>query len=350
MTKKLSQLRLFDFFSGCGGTSIGFAQAGMDIAFALDFDADASATFKLNLPRAQLIGLDIRNVDAEVLRPLMRTRATPVLFCGCAPCQPFSKQNRQARTHDPRRSLLMNFGRFVSRWKPEYIFVENVPGLQNVDDDDGPLSEFTALLEKLGYLYSIDVVSALSYGVPQTRKRLILLASFEPGLEIPRGAYGPEALPASTVRDWIGWLPPIEAGETSDVDPDHRAAQLSKLNLARIKATPEGGGRENWPKRLWLDCHRGYVGHSDVYGRLAWDRPAAGLTTRCISYSNGRFGHPDQNRAISVREAPCLQTFPTNYRFSGSLESKGRQIGNAVPPLMAKAIGEAVMKHAQKYT
>ena len=119
------------------------------------------------------------------------------------------------------------------------------------------------------------------------------------------------------------------------------------MNLRRIAATPEGGGRRNWPKSLRLDCHREFDGHSDVYGRLAWDRPAAGLTTRCISYSNGRFGHPTQNRAISVREAACLQTFPRGYKFVGTLESKARQVGNAVPPLMARAIGRTYAKHAR---
>ncbi|HEX8954895.1 MAG TPA: DNA cytosine methyltransferase, partial [Burkholderiaceae bacterium] len=126
---------------------------------------------------------------------------------------------------------------------------------------------------------------------------------------------------------------------------DHRAAALSKLNLARIAATPEGGGREHWPRRLLLDCHKGHAGHTDVYGRLAWDKPAAGLTTRCISYSNGRFGHPEQDRAISVREAACLQTFPTDFVFCGSLNSRAKQIGNAVPPLMARSVGQKIRDH-----
>jgi DNA (cytosine-5)-methyltransferase 1 len=131
------------------------------------------------------------------------------------------------------------------------------------------------------------------------------------------------------------------------VDPDHRAAGLSVTNLKRIAATPEGGGRDAWPRSLWLDSHKKFDGHTDVYGRLAWDRPASGLTTRCIRYSNGRFGHPDQNRAISIREAACLQTFPRKYRFAGSHESRARQVGNAVPPLMAKAIGKAFLAHAR---
>jgi DNA (cytosine-5)-methyltransferase 1 len=150
------------------------------------------------------------------------------------------------------------------------------------------------------------------------------------------------------VQDWIGNLPRIRAGETHPDDQDHQAALLSDINLKRIALTPEGGNRESWPQNLWLDCHRDHKGHTDVYGRLSWNKPAAGLTTRCISYSNGRFGHPEQNRAISVREAACLQTFPRHYAFRGNLNSRARQIGNAVPPLMAQRFGEAILEHAKK--
>src|ERR1700730_7695386 len=125
---------------------------------------------------------------------------------------------------------------------------------------------------------------------------------------------------------------------------------LEAINLKRIAATPEGGGRDGWPKSLRLDCHRRFNGHTDVYGRLAWDKPAAGLTTRCISYSNGRFGHPEQDRAITIREAACLQTFPTEYRFYGPNASRAQQIGNAVPPLMARRIGHAIVAHANSIT
>jgi DNA (cytosine-5)-methyltransferase 1 len=140
----------------------------------------------------------------------------------------------------------------------------------------------------------------------------------------------------------------LGAGQICELDIEHQAAKLSEKNIARIKATLQGGGRENWPENLWLECHKYHRGHTDVYGRLAWDKPAAGLTTKCISYSNGRFGHPEQDRAITVREAACLQTFPRNYTFSGGMLSKARQIGNAVPPLVAKAIGETILSHFNK--
>jgi DNA (cytosine-5)-methyltransferase 1 len=340
-------IRVFDFFSGCGGTSLGFAQAGMKVVLGLDNDPDAAETFRTNISGATFIQKDIRRVHTSAIAKLLESSADPVLFSCCAPCQPFSKQSRSKSAGDPRRSLLGEFARFVRRWEPDYIFVENVPGLQHVESSEGPLGQFVTLLVRLRYSYVVDVLPALYFGVPQKRERLILLASRRPGLKMPRATHGTSGRRAATVRDWIGSLPAIVAGEAHHADPDHRAAGLSATNFQRIAATPEGGGRDSWPKSLWLDCHKRFDGHTDVYGRLAWDRPASGLTTRCISYSNGRFGHPDQNRAISIREAACLQTFPRRYRFVGSHESKARQVGNAVPPLMAKAIGKAFLAHAR---
>ncbi|MHC2086456.1 DNA cytosine methyltransferase [Methylobacterium sp. CM6244] len=339
-------MRVYDFFAGCGGTSSGLSQAGFKIAAGLDSDADAAKTFIQNLEPDVFIAEDIRAVREDNLS-LSHRRDTPVLFCGCAPCQPFSRQNRKCDAQDPRRSLLNEFSRFVSFWLPEYVLVENVPGLQKIPNTEGPFKSFLKTLSDLGYYYTYDVLPALMFGVPQTRDRLILLASRQAGLMLPVSRHGASLAPAATVRDWIGDLPPIAAGETHDDDPDHQAAYLSDLNLTRITATPEGGGRDSWPDELWLDCHKGHKGHSDVYGRLAWDRPASGLTTRCISYSNGRFGHPEQNRALSIREAANLQTFPRRYSFVGSLRSRGRQVGNAVPPLMAQRIGEAIRAHAE---
>ena len=311
----------------------------------LDIDPNAAQTYRENFPQAEFIESDIRALSTNALANLLVDRNNPILFSGCAPCQPFSKQNLQKDINDPRRELLTEFGRFVRAWIPDYIFIENVPGMQRIKDDDGPLEGFKNLLTELGYNYKIDVLPALWFGVPQTRERLVLLASLLPDIKLPEPTHGINKIAFSTVQDWIGNLPELRAGETHPEDPDHQAAALSDINLKRIALTPQGGGRKNWPKELWLDCHRDHKGHTDVYGRLTWNRPAAGLTTRCISYSNGRFGHPEQNRAITVREAACLQTFPRHYVFKGNLNSKARQIGNAVPPLMAQRFGEAILAH-----
>lgn len=345
------RVRVFDFFSGCGGTSCGFQQAGMEIAFGLDIDPDAGKTFRENFPNASFVRTDITKLDPSALAPLLKGKTAPVLFCGCAPCQPFSKQNKNRKRNDPRVNLLAEFGRFITYWKPEYVFVENVPGLQRIDNGTGPLQNFSSLLDRLGYCHVSQVVPALWFGVPQRRERLVLLASRVGAIALPEPTHGPgRKFPSyATVREWIGGLPNLRAGAASTDDPDHHAAALSPLNLRRIALTPEGGGREAWPRRLWLECHKTHAGHSDVYGRLSWDAPASGLTTRCISYSNGRFGHPDQDRAISAREAACLQTFPRSYRFHGSLESRARQIGNAVPPLMALQVGRLIRKHVASF-
>lgn len=184
----------------------------------------------------------------------------------------------------------------------------------------------------------------MDYGVPQVRRRLVLVASRVSAVRLPMPTHGQGKKPVATVQDWISGLPRLEAGAVDSFDPDHAAAALSELNLRRIQATPMGGNRLDWPEDLRLDCHQGHSGHTDVYGRMSWDKPSPGLTTRCVSYSNGRFGHPEQDRAISVREAALLQTFPLTLKLSGTLTSKARQIGNAVPPLMAERIGEALIR------
>ncbi|MET3930725.1 DNA (cytosine-5)-methyltransferase 1 [Lysobacter sp. OAE881] len=347
MAKSGVTLDVFDFFSGCGGTSCGFALAGMNIKFALDFDHEASSTFAANFPDAVVMTQDIRQLKPQDLSSIVGRRQRPLLFSGCAPCQPFSKQNLSKSSKDSRRSLLGEFGRFVEHWLPEYVFIENVPGLQRIQSKDGPLSAFVRLLRRLGYDVKTDVLPASAYGVPQTRQRLVLLASLVGDIELPARSHGEKLTPTSTVRHWIEDLAPIEAGQVHPDDPDHHSAVLTDINLKRIRATPEGGGRESWPQDLWLQCHVGHEGHKDVYGRLSWDRPASGLTTRCISYSNGRFGHPEQDRGLSVREAACLQTFPRSFRFHGSLSSKAKQVGNAVPPLMAKAFADQIRRHWQ---
>jgi DNA (cytosine-5)-methyltransferase 1 len=194
------------------------------------------------------------------------------------------------------------------------------------------------------------VVESRDYGVPQRRRRLVVMASRLGPLAFPRPTHGPNGASQSysTVWQWIGALPPITAGETHADLPNHRASALSRLNLERIRATPEGGSRSAWPDHLKLDCHmNGHKGHTDVYGRMRKHAPASGLTTRCISLSNGRFGHPVQDRAISVREAACIQTFPLDFEFRGSLNSMARQVGNAVPVLLAQRLGHRVLSHAR---
>lgn len=346
-------VRVYDFFVGCGGASHGFQESGMDIAFALDRDPDAKKTFQANFPNAHFEFTDIYEVDCEAVRiRVTKEQPNPVLFSGCAPCQPFTKQvtRRPKPEQDERVPLLTHFADLVECCRPDLVFVENVPGLQTLDAGSQPFHGFLDRLEGAGYHADYRAVKLAKYGIPQSRRRLVLVASRHGTISLPEETHGPGTPHEqySTVRDSIAHLPPIRAGEEHKEIPNHRAADLSPRNLERIAATREGRSNREWPQHLRLECHKEFSGYSDVYGRMSWDAPASGLTTRCTSYSNGRFGHPEQDRAISIREAACLQTFPMDFVFEGSMVSMARQIGNAVPVRLAKLIGEQFIKHLKE--
>ncbi|MDV7668204.1 DNA cytosine methyltransferase [Acinetobacter baumannii] len=347
-------MKVIDFFSGCGGASEGLRQAGLDIAIGLDFDKKAAETYQANFPEAIFYNVDIRELDEKELAITFKEinqKNEPLLLVACAPCQPFSSQNKAKSEDDIRRTLLDETHRFINELKPDYIFIENVPGLQNIDKDkEGPYKRFIQFLNMQNYKFIEFIAKSEEYGVPQRRKRFVLLASKIGQLEIPAKTHGEGLLPIATVKDFIGGFPVIKAGEIHPDDPWHRCPPLSERNLERIQYTLEGGDRRNWPEHLINKCHKTHSGHMDVYGRMSWDKPAPTLTTRCYSYSNGRFGHPDinQHRAISVREASRLQTFPMHFKFKGSIAEASRQIGNAVPCEMAKQFGLAILQHCQK--
>lgn len=345
-------IRVFDFFSGCGGTSKGFELAGLNIQLAIDSDKDAELTYRSNFPKAKFYCKDIRSITTDSLySDVFSNENLPKLFCGCAPCQPFSKQKQNKNEKDSRISLLLEFLRFIKIYIPEYVFVENVPGLQNVYDQSGPFDIFVSALKELHYSVEFKIITSQDYGVPQKRRRLVLIASQLGQIYFPTPTHGEGRINPryTTVADKIKHLPPLQAGEICLRDNNHRAAKLTDVNLLRIQATPEGGDRRHWPPHLQLKCHKDFIGHTDVYGRMRWNAPATALTTRCISYSNGRFGHPEQNRAISIREAACLQTFPEDFAFKGNLNSMARQIGNAVPVDLARIFGENFLDHYKNY-
>ena len=338
---------LADFFSGCGGTARGFADAGIRPSFATDWDGEAVETFRLNFPSATVIERDIRKLDPdEVADALPPTRDAIRLLAGCAPCQPFAGHRNAATGRDERSDLLLELLRFIEALQPELVFVENVPGMQRASKSHGLFADFVAALEQT-HDVAFDTVSSADYGVPQTRRRLVLVASSLGEIAMPAPTHGPSAEQSHiTVRDAIHSLPHnVDAPEAAAIN-SHKAMRLTRLNRKRIEATPEGGDRRDWPKHLWPDCHSGgFGGHTDVYGRLSWDKPAPTLTTKCISYSNGRFGHPTEDRALSAREAARLQTFPDSFQFAGGLTSQARQIGNAVPVLLARQFGQHFVEH-----
>lgn len=336
-------MNAIDFFCGGGGITRGLIQAGINVVFGLDSNPECKKTYEENNHIPYLVR-NVQEVTAEALIeefPILQDNEE-LLMVGCAPCQPFSVLNPNNPNEHRSVNLLNEFGRIVQGIHPAHILVENVPGLKGRGGE--VLQEFLDMLDAEGYRYDFNIINAKNYGVPQNRRRFVLIASnrFQPN--IPPATHGEGLLPYVTVYDAIHGYPALEAGENNEDVPNHRAAGLSDINMQRLQATPaNGGSRTDWPQELWLNCHEKFNGHTDVYGRMVWQRVAPTLTVKCFSISNGRFAHPEQNRAISLREAAALQTFPDDYIFYGSLQEIGKQIGNAVPVLLAETIGRYIM-------
>lgn len=333
-------MKAIDFFCGAGGMTCGLLDSGIDVIAGFDIDEECRRTFEHN-NQASFHAVDIRDVDLRKLKSLTGLRKfDDVLFAGCAPCQPFSQQRRSGAVHDS-TTLLSEFGRLISAAMPKAIVIENVPGMARVKGNS-TFRRFLRLLETKGYDAKFEVLDAKKFGVPQTRKRLVLIAMREHTATVPQLTHGVSNREYRTVRNAISHFPRIDAGKTHNLIPNHTTASITEINLERLRHTPvDGGDRRQWPQHLHLKCHQnGYEGHTDVYGRMAWDMPAPTLTARCHSISNGRYGHPEQNRAISLREAAALQSFPDKYEFFGSNKHIAQQIGNAVPVRFAKVLGK----------
>jgi DNA (cytosine-5)-methyltransferase 1 len=333
-------LDAIDLFCGAGGLTRGLLDAGVNVLGGYDADEACRRSYEYNNPNSTFFAKDIRAVTGRDLRRLAKRKSfTDFLLAGCAPCQPFSQQlkNGECRSDG---TLLGEFGRLVEDILPGCVMMENVPGIARVKGNS-TFRRFLNTLRSNGYDFVYGVVDAKKYGVPQTRRRLVLLASRHGKPCLPPAKSGTEKTPLKTVRVAISHFPTIKAGERHPTVPNHVASVISPLNIERLRHTPhDGGDRRSWPKRLILECHAGsYEGHTDVYGRMAWDEPAPTLTARCHSISNGRYGHPVQDRAISLREAAALQSFPDGYEFFGSNKHIAQQIGNAVPVRLAEALG-----------
>lgn len=349
-------IKAIDLFCGAGGVTRGLLDAGIDVVAGFDIDISLKKVYEENNIRKN--GLKVQYFDKKVesitkkdiynligSKTVRKTNKEKFLLAGCAPCQPFSLKNKNRyNKQDHRRTLITYFADLVKETKPDFVFMENVAGLQNLEPDN--LKYFTDILDDEGFSWKTKIVNALHYGVPQNRKRFVLLASKENEVEIPDGEYDGISKSYKTVGDVIQDLPPLSAGKEYLDIPNHKCANLSDLNKIRLKATPKNGGsRTSWRKNLWLKCHQDEKGnpkqgHGDVYGRMSWEKPAPTLTTKFNSITTGRYAHPEQNRAISLREGALLQSFPENYIFYGNMQAVARQIGNAVPPKMAEAFGK----------
>ena len=340
-------VQAIDIFCGIGGLTHGMQKAGIDVIAGVDSDASCKYAYEANND-AEFIGCDIRKCSSDGLNSRYATQATKVLV-GCAPCQTFSKhtQKNKTRCSDEKWTLLHEFSRLIEGISPDVVSMENVPELQKFD----VFKTFVSTLAKLGYIVSSTVVRCERYGIPQTRRRLVVLASKRGELAlIPETHTAPEDF--KTVADVIAQMPPLEAGDICHSDGMHRASILSELNVRRIRQSLPGGTWRDWDESLLPTCFRKESGMSypAVYGRLRWDRPATTMTTQFYSYGTGRFGHPEQDRALSLREGGMLQTFPKKYRFvkpgdKVSVKQIGRHIGNAVPVRLGEVIGKSIMKH-----
>ena len=340
-------MKAYDFFCGAGGLTRGLLDAGIEVIAGFDYDERCRSTYEHNNPGVRFVQADIGEVGPKELDLKYRLeRYDDVLFAGCAPCQPFSSQRkRNGQRRDA--TLLGEFGRLVEAILPKYVLIENVPGIVKVPGFS-IFHRFLRMLDANGYRHVFDVLNAKHYGVPQNRRRLVLLATRHRQPRLPTPKFGKRLRPFRTVRQAISHFPVIAAGECDPEIPNHVAASITKLNLERLRLTPyDGGDRRAWPEHLRLECHIGdYKGHTDVYGRMRWDCPAPALTGRCHSISNGRYGHPEQDRAISLREAAALQSFPDGYEFFGSNKHIAMQIGNAVPVRLAEQIGKHILINA----
>ena len=335
-----------DLFCGAGGLSYGMQQAGVAICGGIDIDPTCKHPFEENV-KANFYEYDVSELTSDFVASLFTGGHTRVL-AGCAPCQPFSTYTRGSSGRMRQWQLLDKFGEIVRELQPEVVTMENVPRLAKYSVFD----DFLSVLESGGYCYKHYIVRCAEYGVPQTRVRLVLLASRNGEIELvpPTHADGQFV----TVRDTIQDLDGIEAGGASESDPLHRSSGLSQRNLDRIRNSTPGGTWRDWDDTLRAACHSRDSGRTypSVYGRMEWDRPAPTITTQFHGFGNGRFGHPTQDRAISLREGALLQTFPQGYSFvpdgrDVNIAPVARLIGNAVPVRLGAAIGKSILTHLE---
>ena len=350
---------VIDLFCGIGGLTKGLELAGLNVVAGIDFNESCRYAYETN-NQAGFIHGDITAITAQDIEALFPEDENIRILVGCAPCQPFSKYTKRYRKEekelgrqgdqwqsDEKWRLLYSFAELIRQTNPHVVSMENVPELEK----EQVFEDFLTSLTDLGFNIAYQIAFCPDYGVPQNRRRLVLLASRLGEINLIAPQFQPENYP--TVRDAIGELPAIAAGERHELDFLHRASRLSNLNVQRIQqSVPGGTWRRDWEERLWLDCHRKDTGqtYGSVYGRMSWDEPSPTITTQFYGYGNGRFGHPEQDRAISLREGALLQSFPADYQLlppEGGLRHReiGMHIGNAVPVELGRAIGESILNH-----
>lgn len=348
-----NRLKALDFFCGGGGMTYGLQQSGIDVLAGIDFDPSAKDTYESNNPKSKFILADVLELDVEYFEKQFNINRNDdyLILVGCSPCQYYSIINTDKRNSFGSKDLLMAFAKFIKYYNPGFVLVENVPGIKT--NKNSILPAFLDFLNQQGYAICDDVIDLSYYGIPQTRKRYSLIASrVSHNISLPI-----KNSKRSVLKDFIGvekGFPVIGAGHKDSSIFNHTTAGLSDINLERLALTPKNGGnRLAWKdyKHLQLKCFvdkdKSFV---DTFGRMHWDRPASTITTKFFSISNGRFAHPDEDRALSIREGATLQTFPKNYIFkTTSIANTAKLIGNAVPPKYAQQLGEVIIERVSTW-
>ena len=340
-------VKAIDLFCGAGGLTHGLIKAGISVCAGFDVDQRCRYPFEVN-NKIPFIKEDITKTKVQKINQLFGDSQVR-LIAGCAPCQPFSRytQGRNLKEND-KWKMLYEFSRLVEGVRPELVTMENVPPLLKHD----VYRDFENFLIEKGYFVSSTIVFAPDYGIPQTRSRLVLLASKLGEINLIPPTHTPKDY--KSVHETISHLKELDAGKQCPDDPLHKSSSLSNLNLRRIKCSKPGGSWQDWNDALITDCHKkpGRETYRSVYGRMSWDKPSPTITTQFTGFGNGRFGHPNQNRAISLREGALLQTFPEDYRFIApkecvTIKHAARMIGNAVPVELARVIGLSIKRHLE---
>ena len=339
-----------DLFCGVGGLTCGMRQAGFKVVAGFDNDDTCEYTYSHN-NETSFHCRNIKEVTSEEINNCYSDNVQKILV-GCAPCQPFSTMSYKrfvdtSRETDLKYDLLSEFGRLIQGVKPVIVAMENVPELKNAK----VFNDFLEILKNEGYhTDGGQVVYCPDYGIPQNRHRFILLASKIGEIKLLPPTHDRKTV---TVRPFIEKLPPIAAGEMYYADKLHRSASLAPINLQRIRASVPGGTWKDWPEELRCHCHKKESGqtYTSVYGRMSWDKIGPTMTTQFFCYGTGRYGHPKQDRALSLREGALLQTFPEKYEFfppdvtDYCMRDVARHIGNAVPVRLGEIIGESIKTH-----
>lgn len=342
----MNKIEVVDIFCGVGGLTHGFQQAKLKVLAGIDSDQTCRYAYEKN-NRTNFFHIDIRELKYATVLGFFSSESIKIL-AGCAPCQPFSRHTLKYKfdKKDSRWNLLNYFKDIVSQVIPDIVTIENVPKLSK----ESIFSKFVSDLDKQGYNIWWDNIRCAQYGIPQLRTRLVLLASKFGVISLIKPTH--ECNQYIKVQDVIADLPPIKAGEVDNNDSLHKAAGLTELNLKRIRQSVPGGSWKDWDKELRLQCHNKKSGRSyvSIYGRMSWGEPAPTITTQFYNIGTGRFGHPEQDRALSLREAALLQTFPKDYQFYDPkkplpLSVTARHIGNAVPVRLGYIIGKSIVEH-----